>query len=363
VVIHALPRTASLRGVEALRAALGSAAAGRGLLTRTWSRSAGLALALAVLLGVILASVLIGYQRLALADVHAAYTSFSGSDTDLVVRHLRVPRTLVGLVAGLALGVAGVLVQGVTRNPLGGPGILGINAGAALGAVTAIGVLGSTALLGYVWFAFAGAALAAAVVYTVGSVGGGGVTPVKLALAGAAVSAMLGSVVSAIVLQDRVQLDEYRYWIVGSLAGADVAMLVQALPLAGLGLVLAIALMRSLNSLALGDDMARSLGVRLWTVRLTGGAAVVLLAGTATAAAGPIAFVGVAVPHIARAIAGPDYRWVLPWTAVLAPVLLLVADIAGRVMMRPGELEVGIVTALVGAPFFIALVRRSRAAL
>lgn len=348
--------------LPALRRWLRAAAEGPGLLAGPWARGTGLAVAFAVLASAVLASVLVGYRTLSIADVHAAYTSYTGSDTDLVVLHLRVPRTLAGLAVGAALGAAGVLVQGITRNPLGGPGILGINAGAALAAVLAISVLGSSALLGYVWFAFLGAAAAVLVVYTVGSLGPGGASPVKLALAGAAVSALLGSLTSAIVLRDRASLDEYRFWMVGSLAGADGAMLAQALPFVAAGLVLAAMLVRPLNALALGDELARSLGTRIGLVRATGAVAVVLLAGAATAAAGPIAFVGVAVPHIARAITGPDYRWILPWTAVLAPLLLLAADILGRVMLRPEEVQVGIVTALVGAPFFIYLVRRRKGA-
>ncbi|GHC78863.1 iron ABC transporter permease [Nocardiopsis terrae] len=335
---------------------------GSGLLSGPGARSIGLMAALLVLAGALLASVLVGYQQLSVADVYIAYAGFTGSDTDLVVRHLRVPRTLAGLAVGAALGVSGVLVQGVTRNPLGDPGILGINAGAALAAVLAISVLGVSALLGYVAFAFLGAAAAACAVYAVGSLGPDGAGPVRLALAGAAISALLGSLTSAIILRDRASLDEYRFWVVGSLAGADGAALLQALPFLTAGLVLAVALARPLNAVALGDELARSLGTRLWLVRGASALAVVLLAGTATAAAGPIGFVGVAVPHIARALVGPDHRWVLPWSAVLAPVLLLVADVVGRVVARPEELQVGIVTALVGAPFFILLVRRRRAA-
>lgn len=337
-------------------------AEGSGLLSGLGTRSVGLLVALVVLAGVSLASVLIGYQRLSVAEVYAAYAGFTGSDTDLVVRHLRVPRTLTGLAVGVALGVSGVLVQGITRNPLGDPGILGINAGAALAAVVAISVLGVTALLGYVVFAFVGAAVAACAVYAVGSLGPDGAAPVKLALAGAALSALLGSVTSAIVLRDRASLDEYRFWIVGSLAGTDGTALLQALPFLAVGLVLAVALARPLNVVALGDELARSLGTRLWLVRGASALAVVLLAGTATAAAGPIGFVGVAVPHVARVIVGPDHRWVLAWSAVLAPLLLLVADMLGRVVARPEELQVGIVTALVGAPLFILIVRRRKVA-
>jgi iron complex transport system permease protein len=344
------------------RRRLWAAAEGSGVLGGRGPRAAGLAVALLVLAGTLLVSVLVGYERLSVADVYLAYAGFTGSDTDLVVRHLRVPRTLAGLAVGAALGVSGVLAQGVTRNPLGDPGVLGVNAGASLAAILAVSLLGASALLGYVAFAFVGAAVTACVVYAVGSLGPDGASPVKLTLAGAAVTALLGSLTSAIVLRDRASLDEYRFWVVGSLAGADGTALLQALPFLAAGLVLAVAVARPLNAVALGDELARSLGTRLWLVRGTSALAVVLLAGTATAVAGPIGFVGVAVPHVARVLVGPDHRWVLPWSAVLAPVLLLTADVVGRVVARPEELQVGLLTALIGAPFFVLVVRRRRVA-
>ncbi|MBR8741783.1 iron ABC transporter permease [Nocardiopsis sp. MG754419] len=336
------------------------ATGGPGLLVGARARGTGLAVAVVVLAGALSASVLVGYERLSVTDVYAAYAGCTGSDTDLIVRHLRVPRTLVGLAVGIALGVSGVLVQGVTRNPLGDPGVLGINAGAALGAVIAISVLGVSTLTGYVGFAFLGAALAVCAVHAIGTWGPDGADPVRLTLAGAAIAALLGSLTSALVLRDRASLDEYRFWVVGSLAGADVAALFQALPFLAVGLVSAMAVVRPLNAIALGEELARSLGTRVRATRGMSGLAVVLLAGTATALAGPIGFVGVAVPHVARILVGPDHRWVLPWSAVLAPLLLLTADTVGRVVARPEELQVGIVTAMIGAPFFILLVRRRR---
>ncbi|QUX31382.1 iron ABC transporter permease [Nocardiopsis akebiae] len=345
-----------------VRRRLRAAADGSGVLVGARARAAGLAVALLVLAATLLVSVLVGYERLSVSDVYLAYAAFTGSDTDLVVRHLRVPRTLAGLAVGAALGVSGVLAQGVTRNPLGDPGVLGVNAGASLAAVLAISVFGASSLLGYVGFAFAGAAAAVCAVYAAGSLGREGGGPVRLTLAGAAVSALLGSLTSAIVLRDRASLEEYRFWVVGSLAGADGAVLLQALPFLAAGLVAAVAAARSLNAVALGDELARSLGTRLWLVRGASALAVVLLAGTATAVAGPIGFVGVAVPHVARVLVGPDHRWVLPWSAVLAPVLLLAADVAGRVVARPEELQVGVLTALIGAPFFVLLVRGRRVA-
>ncbi|GAA0570553.1 iron chelate uptake ABC transporter family permease subunit [Kribbella sandramycini] len=325
-------------------------------------RAAGLLLCGGVLAVAVLLSLSVGNQLFGAHDVYLALADFSGSDNDRVIRYLRVPRTVAGLLVGVALGLAGALMQGVTRNPLADPGILGVNAGAAVAVVGAIGVLGVTSLTAYVWFAMGGALVATVVVYLVGAIGRGGATPVKLALAGAAISALLGSVTSAITLTDLSTLNEFRFWVVGSLSMASGPVVTQAAPLVAVGILLALVLGRSLNQLALGDELAQSLGTRVLLVRVAAGLAVVVLAGTATAIAGPIGFVGLAVPHVARSLVGADYRWILPWSMVLAPALLLLADVVGRVVVRPAELQVGIITALIGAPLFIALVRRRRTA-
>ena len=327
-----------------------------------WGRSAGLAVACGVLALAALSSVAFGSKPMPFGTVVDALLHFDGSNDHLIVRSLRVPRTLIGIGVGAALGLAGAVMQGVTRNPLADPGILGIEAGAGLGVVVAIHSFGVASLSGSVWFAFAGAGLASLVVYLLGSAGRGGATPVKLALAGAALTALLSSVTSAILLLDVATLDQYRFWVVGSIAGRDGDVLRQVLPYLLVGTVLAFAVARLLNTLALGDDVARSLGARVRLGRAVAALAVILLCGAATAAAGPIGFGGLTVPHVARAICGPDYRWILPWSLVLGPTLLLSADVLGRVLARPGELQVGIVTAVVGTPFFIALVRRRRLA-
>jgi iron complex transport system permease protein len=213
-----------------------------------------------------------------------------------------------------------------------------------------------------VWFAFAGAALASLAVYVIGSVGRGGATPVKLALAGAALTALLTSLTQGVLLYDVQTFDQFRFWVVGSLAGRDADVVRQVAPFLVVGVALALLMARWLNVLVLGDDVARSLGMRVSLVRTSATLAVVVLTGAAVAACGPIGFVGLTVPHVARAITGPDHRWLLPWSMVLGPILLLAADVVGRVVMRPAELQVGIVTALLGAPFFIALVRRRKLA-
>jgi iron complex transport system permease protein len=335
----------------------------RGLLRAPSARAIGLAGAVVALGTVTLASVAFGARPSTVGTVLDALFAYDPSiDDHLVVRGLRLPRTVVGLLVGLALGLAGAVMQGVARNPLADPGILGVSAGASLFVVLAIYWFGVGSLTGYVWFAFAGAAVAAVFVYGVGSVGREGATPVKLALAGAAVSALLASVTTAILLIDLATLDQFRFWAVGSLAGRDAVIAWQIAPFVLVGTVMAMASGRILNALALGDDVARSLGQRVGTARAFAATAVVLLVGVATAAAGPIGFVGLTVPHVARAITGPDYRWVLPYSAVLAPTLLLGSDVVGRLVARPGEVQVGIVTALVGAPFFVALVRRRKMA-
>jgi iron complex transport system permease protein len=280
----------------------------------------------------------------------------------LIVTEVRLPRTLIGLLAGAALGVGGAVVQGITRNPIADPGLLGINAGAALLVVTAISVFGITSMLGYVWFGFAGAALAALLVYLIGSIGRGGATPIKLALAGAAVSAALSSFTTAVLLVDIKAYDQFRFWQVGSLAGRGTDVAVQSLPFLIAGLLLALASTRALNALALGEDVATSFGQNVTVARLVAATSVVLLCGTATAMAGPIVFVGLVVPHVARMITGPDHRWLLPYSMLLAPMLLLISDVLGRVVARPGEVQVGIVTAIIGAPVFVALARRQRLA-
>jgi iron complex transport system permease protein len=325
--------------------------------------AAGLLVAIGLLVLVALLSVAVGAKSIPLGTVLDALFDHNPTDNDqLIVRSLRVPRTFVGLLVGAALGAGGTLMQGLTRNPLADPGILGVNAGAALFVVIGIYWFGLGSLLGYVWFAFVGAAVASAIVYVLGSLGRDGATPVKLALAGAALSAMLGSITRAVLLLDASTLDQFRFWAVGSLAGRTATVAANVAPFVLVGLVMAIACGPMLNSLALGDDVARSLGLRVGLSRAFGAAAIVLLCGAATAAAGPIAFVGLAIPHVARVITGPDYRWIVPYSIVLAPTLLLGADVIGRVVARPGEVQVGIVTALLGAPVFIWLVRRRKMA-
>ncbi|MEV0389027.1 iron ABC transporter permease [Nonomuraea sp. NPDC050643] len=285
-----------------------------------------------------------------------------------VVWAVRVPRTLVGILAGAALGLSGALMQALTRNPLADPGVLGVSAGAAFAVVLAIGVAGVAVPAGYVWFAFAGALVASVIVYGLAGLGRDGMTPVKLALAGVAVTFLLSSVTSAFVLVDPESLSRYRFWSAGSLSGAGGQLLPQLLPFVAAGAVLALACGPALNSLALGDDVARGLGRKVGLVRVRGAAAVMLLTGSAVAAIGPVVFVGLVVPYVARALARglsgseADHRLLLPLAALLGPCLLLTADVLGRVVAPPIEVQAGLLVAFIGGPFFVVLARRRRLA-
>ncbi|MCA1219723.1 FecCD family ABC transporter permease [Streptomyces sp. 8L] len=324
--------------------------------------AAGLPVALLLLALAVWASLFVGSGSVGAGDVvHALLHGDAANRGQLVVREVRMPRTAAGLLAGTALGLAGTVMQGVTRNPLADPGLLGVNAGASVSVVFAMSVLGLTAPSQYIWFGFLGATVAAALVYGVGSMGREGATPLKLALSGAAVGSALTSLTTSILLGDSDTFEQYRFWQVGSLAGREAPVLWQALPFVAAGTVFALLLGPGLNTLALGDDLARGLGQRVGRARLGAAACVVLLCGSATVVAGPIGFVGLVIPHAVRLFTGPDHRWLLPYSALLAPVLVLLADVVGRVVARPGEVQVGIVTAAVGALPFILLVRYRKA--
>ena len=316
--------------------------------------------ALALLLALaVVASFAVGTRQIDFAATVAALVGRGEGTDGMVVVDLRGPRTVIGLVAGAALGVAGALMQGVTRNPLADPGILGVNAGASLLVVVAIAVFGVSSASGYVWFAFAGAALATVLVYAIGA-GRGGATPLSLTLAGAAVTAMLTAIITMLLLTDLDTLSQFRFWQVGSLTGRDLAAVGAVAPFVAIGLIVAAVLAPRLNALALGDELATGLGQSVGATRIAAAVAVVLLCGGATAIAGPIVFVGLVVPHVARRLIGVDYRWVMPFAVLLGPTLLLLADVLGRVVVAPAELEAGMMVAVIGAPVLVALVRRPR---
>lgn len=324
-------------------------------------RAAWLLVALSVLVVVVMLSITVGTKNIGLSTVWDALFDPRQIEDHFIVRGLRVPRTLAALVVGLSLGVAGALIQALTRNPLADPGILGVNAGAAFFVALAIGVFGIGSVSGYLWFAFAGALMVTIGVYLIGAVSRGSADPARLVLAGVALGAVLTGITTGMTLLDPRAFDQMRNWNAGSVVGRDLDVTGPVLPFLAAGLVLALIAARPLNAIALGEDLAASLGARVTRTRVIVIAAVTLLAGGATAIAGPIGFIGLMIPHIARWIVGPDQRWIFAYTAVLAPVLLLVADIVGRLVMRPGEIPVGIVTAFIGAPVLIVLIRRKKA--
>ncbi|MFF3619903.1 FecCD family ABC transporter permease [Streptomyces sp. NPDC002467] len=326
---------------------------------RVVSRSLVLAALAVIVAAMVCASLAIGTKAVPLSDVLAAISGSDAGDA-VVVRELRMPRTFLGLLVGLSLGAAGAVAQDITRNPLGDPGLIGISAGGSFAVAASIGMLGLTSSYQYIWFAFLGGALAGLIAYAVGGTGYGGATPAKLALAGAAVTVLLDAGTNTLVLLDVRTLDQYRFWAVGSLAGRDSELGVQLLPFVVVGLVLAIGLSGRLNALALGDDLASSLGTPVKSTRALGALAVVLLTGAAVAAAGPVTFIGLVVPHVVRAFTGPDARWLVPCSALGGASLMLAADVVGRMVARPGELEAGVVTALLGAPFLALLVKRGK---
>lgn len=331
-----------------------------GLAQSNATRLGWLLAAVGVLIAVLVASIAIGSKDIAVQTVFDALFAYDDSDDHAIIQALRVPRTILGLLVGMALGMSGALIQALTRNPLADPGILGVNAGAAFFVVFGVGFFGIGSIQGYIWFAFLGAIVTTIVVYGVGSVGRMGATPVRLTLAGVAIGAVLGGISSGIQLLDPTTFDRLRQWGAGSLVAPGYETIWAVLPFIAIGLAIALIMARPLNAVALGDDLAAALGADIMHTRIWVVISTTLLAGAATAAAGPIGFVGLMVPHVARWIVGPDQRWIFVFTLVLSPVLLLTSDILGRLVMRPGELQVGIVTAFVGAPVLILLARRRR---
>lgn len=318
---------------------------------------AGLILALLSLLICLVYSVTLGAADIPLSKILTSFLAFDGSYEHLVIQTVRLPRSLIAILVGSALAVAGALMQGLTRNPLADPGILGIQSGAALAVVGTIFLFGSSDLQVLTIVAFLGAGITAMLVYFLGSLGRGGPTPLNLTVAGAALTALISSLTTAILILSQRTLEEIRFWLAGSLAGRDISIFLQALPFVTLGLIVAFALGRQITTMSLGEDVAKGLGQQTAGIKIITAISVVLLAGSSVSLAGPIGFIGLVVPHIVRFFIKADYRWILPYSAVVGATLLLVADIAARVLLKPQELPVGIMTALVGAPFFVYLAK------
>lgn len=322
-------------------------------------RSAWLVGGLALLIVLSLLSLALGTRSVNLDELFAAL----GGDTSGIAEAAvvkRVPRTVLAILIGAALAVSGATMQAVTRNPLADPGILGVSSGAALAVVTGIAFFGLANPFTYIWVAIGGATLAAVFVYFVGSLGRGGATPLKLALAGAAISATFSSLISAILLPRVDILTTFRFWQIGGVGGATWDRIAIIVPFLVCGALVCLISARGMNTLGLGDDLAAGLGEHVVRTRLIAAGGAVILCGAATAIAGPIGFVGLVVPHLCRLLVGPDQRWLIPFSAVVGACLLVAADVVGRVIARPSEIEVGIITALIGAPFFIWIVRRQK---
>ncbi|WP_016908109.1 FecCD family ABC transporter permease [Streptomyces xiaopingdaonensis] len=321
---------------------------------------AGLVLGVVLLFGSVALSLCAGAEAVPPGTVWDALVHGTRGEEAAIVQDMRLPRTLIGVAVGAALGLAGAVMQSLTRNPLADPGLLGVNAGASAAVVTAISLFGVESFGGYLWFAVAGAGIASVVVSALG--GSGAATPVRLALAGTAVSAALSGYINGLQLLDTHALDRLRNWDVGSLAGRSGDLLAQAAPLLVAGAFLAFALARPLNVMAFGEDSARALGTNPGRTRVLSVVSVTLLCGGATAVCGPIGFVGLMVPHAVRFFTGPHTPRLFAYCALYAPVLLLVSDVVGRVVAPPSEIQVGIITALLGGLLFIHLVRRRKVA-
>jgi iron complex transport system permease protein len=323
-------------------------------------RGLGLLVGLGALVLIALLSVWVGTKGIPFTSTWSVLWRPDGSEASVIIHDYRIPRTLLGLLVGMALGLSGALMQALTRNPLADPGLLGVSLGASTGVVVAIAFLGVGTALGYVWFAFLGAAIASVVVYLLGASGRTLATPDRLVVAGASVTAVLYAFNSAVLLLNPRAFDQFRFWTVGALSGRNLDVVYVILPFVTVGLLISLGLAPSLNALGMGDQVGRALGVNVGRTRALGAVAVMLLCGAATAAAGPIGFVGLVVPHVARFVVGADQRWVLAYSMLFAPILLIGADVLGRVLGAPGEVQVGIVTAFLGAPLFIALCRRRK---
>ncbi|PZE19859.1 FecCD family ABC transporter permease [Paenibacillus xerothermodurans] len=318
----------------------------------------GLFLCLIVLSIAICCSIVFGVTDIRFQTVIESYTGFNGSNEHLIIQTTRVPRAVIAAAVGASLAVAGAVMQAITRNPLASPSILGVNSGAAFFIVVAASCFHASGFQEFTWIAFIGSATSTAIVYVLGSLGRDGLTPIKITLAGAAVTAFFHSLTQGFLLADGKMFDQILIWLVGSVAGRDVAMLHAVYPYMIAGLAICLFLSKHINLLALGEDVAAGLGQRTVLVKLTAAVGIVLLAGASVAVAGPIAFVGIIIPHVVRYLVGNDYRWIVPFSALLGAILLVSADLSSRYIAMPSEVPVGVMTAILGVPFFVYIARK-----
>ncbi|MFY3791877.1 FecCD family ABC transporter permease [Ureibacillus sp. MALMAid1270] len=303
-------------------------------------------------------SIILGYTNITIHTVIDAFTNFNGSNEHIIIQAVRLPRALIATAVGASLGIAGALLQALTRNPLASPDILGFNAGASFAIVVALMLFSITSLQATTWIAFGGATIAGLLVYFLGSIGRDGMTPIKMTLAGAAIAALFASLTQGLLVMDESALEQVLFWMAGSVQGRKLEILLAVLPYLAIGIVIAITISNKINILTMGEDVAKGLGQRTMFVKLITGLSVILLAGGSVAIAGPIGFIGIVVPHVVKSIAGNDYRWIIPYSGVVGGILLLMADIGARYILMPEEVPVGIMTAIIGTPFFIYIARK-----
>jgi len=329
----------------------------RGILAKPY-KITGLFILVGLVAVAMICSVLFGVTQISFHTVIESYTAFNGSNEHLIIQHTRVPRALIAASVGAALAVAGAYMQGLTRNPLASPSILGVNSGAAFFIVATYALFSDISLNVLTWVAFLGAAVAVVIVYILGSLGRDGMTPIKITLAGSAMTAFFASLTQGIQLTSGKAFEQTLYWLVGSVADRELNMLTAVFPYMAIGLILALFMAGQMNVLSMGEDVAIGLGQRTAVIKVMAVIIILLLAGGSVAVAGPIAFVGIIIPHISRYFVGTDYKWVIPYSILLGALLLLTADIGSRFIVMPKEVPVGVMTAIVGVPFFVYIARR-----
>ncbi|AOH57093.1 iron ABC transporter [Peribacillus muralis] len=328
------------------------------LLKNTWQKWMGLFTTVLLLLFLLCSSIVYGYTNTTWQMAIDAFTHFDGSNEHIVIQSVRLPRALIASAIGASLAISGVLMQTLTKNPLASPDIFGVNAGAGLAVVAGITIFGISNMQVFTWLSFIGAAIAAISIYMIGSMGRGGLTPMKLTLAGAAMTAMVASLTQGLLVSNEALLDQVLFWLAGSVSGRSLDNLVAVLPYLLVGWGLALIVSGKMNVLSMGEDVAKGLGLNIVFLKLVLGLSVILLAGGSVAVAGPIGFIGIVVPHLTRYIVGIDHRWLIPFSGLLGAVLLIAADIISRYILMPREVPVGVMTAIIGTPFFIYIARK-----
>ncbi|MGG0787748.1 iron ABC transporter permease [Peribacillus simplex] len=328
------------------------------LLKYTWQKWMGLFITILLLLFLLCSSIVYGYTDTTWKMAIDAFTHFNGTNEHIVIQSVRLPRALIASAIGASLAISGVLMQTLTKNPLASPDIFGVNAGAGLAVVTGVTVFGISNLQVFTWLSFIGAAIAAISIYMIGSMGRGGLTPMKLTLAGAAMTAMVASLTQGLLVSNEALLDQVLFWLAGSVSGRSLDNLIAVLPYLVVGWGLALIMSGKMNVLSMGEDVAKGLGLNIVFLKLVLGLAIILLAGGSVAVAGPIGFIGIVVPHLTRSIVGIDHRWLIPFSGLFGAVLLIAADVISRYILMPREVPVGVMTAIIGTPFFIYIARK-----